>query len=164
MVNLGPLASEIRSLVWSTPSNFNGFRVLASLLHRHHSPEANQTLHNVWPSLGLLQYIYIFEGSCPITELRQVQNSLCVEVLRSAILAALLHGTRVVGISQTAALSRRRLLYSTGRPSHWALAHILVCLFFLFVCHSNISQMVERICAKFTEKTCLVPCSDKFER
>ena len=33
MVNLGPLAAEILSLVWGTPANFNGFRVLAALLH-----------------------------------------------------------------------------------------------------------------------------------
>jgi len=33
MVNFGPLAAEIVSLVWGTPSNFNGFRVLTSLLH-----------------------------------------------------------------------------------------------------------------------------------
>jgi len=33
MVNFGPLAAEIVSLVWGTPSNFNGFRVLAALLH-----------------------------------------------------------------------------------------------------------------------------------
>ena len=66
MVNFGPLAAEIVSLVWGTPGNFNGFRVLA----------------------------------------------------------ALLHGTLVVGVSQTAALNRRRHLYSAGRPSRWALAHI----------------------------------------
>ena len=68
MVNFGPLAAEIVSLVWDTPANFNGFRVLA----------------------------------------------------------ALLHGTPVVGVSQTAALNRGRHLYSAGRPSHWAFAHILV--------------------------------------
>ena len=33
MVNFGPLAAEIVSLVWGTPRNFNGFRVLAALLH-----------------------------------------------------------------------------------------------------------------------------------
>jgi len=33
MVNFGPLAAEILSLVWGTPANFNGFRVLAALLH-----------------------------------------------------------------------------------------------------------------------------------
>jgi len=68
MVNFGPLAADIVSLVWDTPANFNGFRILA----------------------------------------------------------ALLHGTVVVGVSQTAALNRRRHLYSAGRPSRWALAHILV--------------------------------------
>jgi len=33
MVNFGPLASEIDPVVWGTPANFNGFRVLAALLH-----------------------------------------------------------------------------------------------------------------------------------
>ena len=66
MVNFGPLAAEIVSLLWGTPGNFKGFRVLA----------------------------------------------------------ALLHGTLVVGVSQTAALNRGRHLYSAGRPSRWALAHI----------------------------------------
>ena len=32
MVNFGPLAAEILSLVWGTPANFNAFRVLAALL------------------------------------------------------------------------------------------------------------------------------------
>jgi len=41
-------------------------------------------------------------------------------------LAALLHSTLVVAVSQTAALNRGRRLHSAGRPSHWALAHILV--------------------------------------
>ena len=33
MANFGPLAAEILSLVWGTSGNFNGFRVLAALLH-----------------------------------------------------------------------------------------------------------------------------------
>jgi len=33
MVNFGPVAAEIGSLVWGTPAYFNGFRVLAALLH-----------------------------------------------------------------------------------------------------------------------------------
>ena len=72
MVNFSLLAAEILSLVWGTAANFNGFGVLA----------------------------------------------------------ALLHGTVVVGVSQTAAFNRVRHLYSAGRPSGWALAHILV-LFFI---------------------------------
>ena len=42
------------------------------------------------------------------------------------VLEALLHGSQVVGVSQTVALNRGRHLYSAGRPSRWALAHILV--------------------------------------
>ena len=67
-LNFGPLAAKICWRVWGTPANFNGFRVLA----------------------------------------------------------ALLHGTLVVGVSQTAALNRGCHLYSAGRPSPWALAHVLV--------------------------------------
>jgi len=65
MVNCGPLAAEIVSLVWGTPANFNGFCVLVSLLQRHRSTEATQTLHDVWPSPGLVHYTYIFGGSFP---------------------------------------------------------------------------------------------------
>jgi len=111
------------------PSNFNGFRVLASLiLHRRCSTEVNQTLHDVWTSPALVHYIYTFWGLFPptVTEVCQVQNSLCVQVLSSPILAGLLHSTWAVGDSQTAAFSRRRHLYSAGRPSPWASAHILV--------------------------------------
>jgi len=71
MLKFGPLAAEIVSLVKGTPANFNGFRVLA----------------------------------------------------------ALLHGSLVVGVSQTAALNRGRHLYSAGRASRWALAQILVSSF-----------------------------------
>ena len=43
MMNFGPLMVEIISRVWSTPANFNVFRVLAPLLHRRRSTEVNQT-------------------------------------------------------------------------------------------------------------------------
>ena len=64
----GLLAAEISSLVWGILANFNGFCVLASLLQRHRSTEANQTLRDVLPSPGLVRYIYIFRGSCPVME------------------------------------------------------------------------------------------------
>ena len=69
MVNFGPLAAEIVSLVWGTPANFNGF---GSVTARHSS-----------------------SGRQP----------------------------------NFAALNRGRHLYSAGRPSRWALAHILVLIF-----------------------------------
>jgi len=84
MVNIGPIAAEICWRVWGTPANFNGFRILAALLQRHHSPEANQTSHDVWLLPGLVHNIYIFGACCPVTEFCHVQNSLCVlHVLRS---------------------------------------------------------------------------------
>jgi len=81
MVNFGPLAAEIVLLVWGTPTNFNGFCVLAALLH-----------------------------------------------------------------SQTVALNRGRHLYSAGRPSRWALAHILVlhnsCSLFILDFHTFSSKQL----------------------
>jgi len=96
------IAAKIGSEVWGTPANFNGFRVLASLLQRRRSPEVDQTLHDVPPCPGLLHYVYIFGSSCPLMEFRHVQNSLCVQVSHCPILAALLHGTpaKLCGVVQ----------------------------------------------------------------
>jgi len=44
MVTFGPLAAEIVLLVWGTPGNFNGFRVLAALLHSTPIVGVSQTL------------------------------------------------------------------------------------------------------------------------
>ena len=64
-----------------------------------------------------------------------MQNSLCVQVLRSPILAALLHGTPAAGSAKLCGMvegmelrnfRRGRHLYSAWRPSRWASAHILV--------------------------------------
>ena len=44
MVNCGPLATEIGHVVWGTPANFNGFRVLAALLHGTVVVAVSQTL------------------------------------------------------------------------------------------------------------------------
>jgi len=44
MVNFGPLAAEIGSLVWGNPANCNGFLVLAALLHGTLEVGVSQTL------------------------------------------------------------------------------------------------------------------------
>ena len=44
MGNFGPLAAEICSGVLGTPANFNGFRVLAALLHGTLVVGVSQTL------------------------------------------------------------------------------------------------------------------------
>ena len=116
MANFGPIAAEIGSRVWGTPANFNGFRILPSLLQRRLSPEVNQTSHDVWPSPGLVYYIHL-RGSCPLPEFCQVQNSLCVQVLHSPILAALLHGTPSAGSAKLSGMVQGMELrnFHTGR-------------------------------------------------
>ena len=69
MLNFGPLTAEIRWRVWGAPGNFNGFRVLASLLHQRRSTDVNQTLQYVWPSPAL--YIHCW-GFCLLTEFCQL--------------------------------------------------------------------------------------------
>jgi len=44
MVNFGPLVAEIGPVAWGTPANFNGFRVLAALLHGTPVLGVSQTL------------------------------------------------------------------------------------------------------------------------
>jgi len=135
MANFGPLTAETSWRIWGTPANFNGFHVLPLLLQRRRSTEVNQTLHDVWPSPGLVYYIYIFGGSCPLMKFCPVQNSLYIQVLYSPVLAELPHGTPAAGISQTlqrgtkngiTELLQRAPPIFGGRPSCWASAHILV--------------------------------------
>jgi len=80
-----------------------------------------------------------FGGSCPLTEFCQLQNSLCIQVLRSPMLAALLHGTRAAVFSQTLwrgtrngimELLQRAPTMLAGRPSCTASAHILLIFHF----------------------------------
>ena len=75
MVNFGPLAAEIDPVVWGTPANFNGFCVLAALLHGSQVLGMSQTLqhwtegatyirqagHHVghWPT-----FLVVFNSSC----------------------------------------------------------------------------------------------------
>ena len=129
MVNFRLLAAEIVRLVWGTPANFNGSRVLASLLQRRRSTQANQTFHNVWPLPGLVDSIYIFGGRCSVTEFCQVQNSLCVlQVLRSPIGIVTARQSSSDREPNFAALSTWRQLCLAGRPPRWELAHIIVLL------------------------------------
>jgi len=51
MADFGPLAAEIGSGVWGTPANFNGFRVLAALLHATLVVGVSQTLRGRVPPI-----------------------------------------------------------------------------------------------------------------
>jgi len=57
------------------------------------------------------------------------------------VLAALLHGT-LVRQRNFAPLNRGRHLYSAGRPSRWALAHILVCRWIFEVTSHTCSKII----------------------
>ena len=59
MVNIGPVTAEIDWRVLRTLANFNGFRVLASLLHPRRSTEVNHTFHDLWPSPAWAGTLYI---------------------------------------------------------------------------------------------------------
>jgi len=135
MVNFGLLTADICWRVWGTPANFNGFRVFASLLHRRRSTEVNKTLQDVWPSPGLVHYIYIFSSSCHLTEFARCKihfaSKSCVLLYWQRYCTALEQwpSAKLCGVVKGMELRnfrRGRHLYSAGRPSRWASAHILV--------------------------------------
>jgi len=80
-------------------------------------------------------------------EIRQVVRGIPGDLNGFCVLAALLHGTPVAGVSQTATLNRGRHLYSAGRPSRWALAHILV--IYLSVVLIVICFIVHYCCSRY---------------
>jgi len=134
MADFGPLTAEIGSGVWGTPANSNGFRVLPSLLQRRRSAEANQTF-TMFGRLLRWYTIYIFGGSCPLTEFAWCKihftSMSCVLLYWQRHCTALQQpaSAKLCGVVQGIELRnfrRGRHLYSTGRPLGWASTHILV--------------------------------------
>jgi len=86
--------------VWGTPASFSEFCVLAFYC----SDIVQLRPTKLCTMFGRLLHWYtiytLFGGFCLLMEFCQVQTSLCVQVLRSPILAALLHDSRPVGVSQ----------------------------------------------------------------
>ena len=75
MVNFGPLTAEIGSGVWGTPANFNGFRVLAALLHGTVVVGVSQTLRRWTEGATYIPQGSHHVGHCPHS------SSLCFWVL-----------------------------------------------------------------------------------
>jgi len=79
MVNFGSLAAEMVSLVWGTPTNFNGFRVLAAYTARYSSrgrqpnfAALNRGRHLYsagQPSLWALAHILVADCCCMLARL-----------------------------------------------------------------------------------------------
>jgi len=83
VANVGPLTAEIGLPVWAPQQILTDFASWLCYCSERRSTEANQTLHDLWSSPGLVHYYIIhFWGLLPLTEFWHVQNSLCVQVLR----------------------------------------------------------------------------------
>ena len=152
MANFGLLAADIDPVVWGTPANFNGFRVLAALLHgsqvkrQPHFAALNRRRHlcsTGRPSGWALAHILVLLHNLGGRRLDVYHTSTHdVALVRSKnaglkcaarVLAALVHGSQVMRQPNFAALSRGRHLYSAGRPSRWALVYILVVCFLMLL-------------------------------
>ena len=131
MANFGPLAAEIGPVVWGTPANFNAFRVLASLLQRRRSTEANQTCTMFGAPLGCYS-IYISGALAPDRNLSGAKCTLRPSLAFSYIGSVTARHSSSRRQPNFATLNRGRHLYSAGRPSRWALAHISSFFFLLF--------------------------------
>jgi len=88
---------------------------------------------DVCPSDGLVHYIFIFGGSCPLTEFCPPSKS-CIRLYWQPYCTALQQRVSAIlcGVIQGMELRnfcRGRHLYSAGWPSRWASAHIpVLCL------------------------------------
>ena len=108
MVDVRPLTAEIGLPVWGTPANFNGFRVLASLLQRRRSSEANQTLHDVSPSPGLIHYVaYTFSEALARNGILPGAKFTLRPSLALSYMCSVTARPRVVGVSQTFGFQQR---------------------------------------------------------
>jgi len=129
-----------RFVSFGTPANFNRFGVLASL-YTDVAQERSTKLYMMFGRLLRWYTIYISGAHAPtLTEFWQVQNSLCVQILCSPIyIGSVTARHSSSGRQQNfAAFSRGCHLYSTGRPSRWASAHILVWLYFCYFYYSKL--------------------------
>ena len=88
VVNFGSLMAEIGWRVWGTQQSSAGFASWFSYC----TDVAQRRSTKLCTMFGRLLDWYIFGGSCPLMEFCQVHKSLCVHVLRSPVLAALLRG------------------------------------------------------------------------
>jgi len=129
MANFGPLTAEICWRVWRMHSSKFQRVGFVTLLHRRRSPEANQTT-KLYTMFGRLLYqyvVYTFSAA-----LAPSLNFARCRIHFASKFCVLLYWQRTARHSSSgrqpnfAALRSGRHLYSAGRPSRWASAHILV--------------------------------------
>jgi len=147
MVNFGPLTAEICWRVWGTPTNFNGFCVLAALLHGTLVVGVSQTLrrwtqgatyirqggHYVghWPTFLVLSifYLLLFFSSPPAVALHaaglkyRTQNIAKIRHLRTIaqlcrVISSQLRHTSTIGkTAKQQYLPHMTLQYGELRPT-----------------------------------------------
>ena len=118
------------------PRLISAVRVLPLLLQRRRSPEANQTLHDIWPSHGLARRPTFSEALAPDGILPgakfTLRPSLAFSYWQRYCMALQQRASaKLCGVVQGMELRkfrRGRHVYSAGRPSRWASAHIPVFL------------------------------------
>ena len=107
MVNFGLLAAEIGSLVWDTPANFNGFRVLPSITAETSFNGAYGGQQKSARCLAAsytgraLHYMYICGGCCPSRNFSRCKIHFASKSCVLLYLTALMHGTRSAAVSET---------------------------------------------------------------
>jgi len=137
VVNFGPLTVEICWQVWGTPANFNGFRVLpfvtAATSLTGDQPNFAQCFAVLW---SVKLYIH-FRGLLPPDSFGRCRidfmSKSCILIYWQRYCMPLQQwaSANLCGVVQGMELPnfcRGRHLYSAGRPSLWASAHILVCV------------------------------------
>jgi len=158
MANFSPLTAEVGSVVSGTATNFNGFCVLLSSLQQRYSPEANQSLQDVWPSPGLVHYVHFWQLLPPDGILPHAKFTLHPSLALSYFGSVTARYSSSGCQPNFAALNRGRHLYSVGQPSRWALVHILVLSSFLLA----FSQQSEIGCLPYFEIVFLYNRADHY--
>jgi len=121
-------AAEVGPVVWGTPANFNEFRVLVALLQRRRSTEGKSNFARCLAvSLAGTLHVHFRRllpryGILPGAKFTLHPPSLALLYFGSVTARHLSSGRE----PNFAALSTGRHLHSAGRPSRWALTHILV--------------------------------------
>jgi len=130
MVNIGPLTAEIG---WGSLGHHSKFQRVLRLRFvtaptSHNGGQQNFARCSAVAWAATTYNYYTLLGLLPLTEFCQVQNSVCIQVLHYPILAALLHGTRAVGVSQ---ILRRGIFTRQGghHVRHWVVELSSLCLF-----------------------------------
>ena len=147
MLNFGPLTAEKGSGLWGIPANFNGFRDLASL-HVATSLNGGQPNFARCLAVSWAGTLYVhFMGLLPRNRILPcakftLRPSLGFSFIGSVTCTALEQWAsgKVCSIVQGMELRKFRRwchLYSAGRPSRWASAHILVSESFSDTCRPS---------------------------